>query len=62
MPESLRRRVVATLLVLSATACQHDPNVYRWVTDLPDDPAPSPEYVIAPNDVLSIRVWNQDQL
>jgi polysaccharide biosynthesis/export protein len=62
MPRYLNRRVVVVLLALAAAACQHDPNVYRWVTDLPDEPAPSSEYVISPNDVLSIRVWNQEQL
>ncbi len=58
------RLVIVALLVLTTTttACEHSGVGYRWVTDLPAQPAPSSEYVISPNDVLSIRVWNQDQL
>jgi polysaccharide export outer membrane protein len=63
MPRYIHRLFVIALLVLTSTttACQHNPG-YRWVADLPAQPAPSSEYVISPNDVLSIRVWNQEQL
>jgi polysaccharide biosynthesis/export protein len=64
MPRHVHRRAVVSLLAFAAaaTACQHDPNVYRWASDMPDESAPSPEYVISPNDLLGIRVWNQEQL
>jgi polysaccharide biosynthesis/export protein len=61
MLRSPNRLAVAALLALAA-ACQHDANASRWITELPEEPTPSPDYVISPNDVLSIRVWNQEQL
>jgi polysaccharide export outer membrane protein len=32
------------------------------VEDLPPAPAPDPEYHVAPGDVLSVRVWNQESM
>jgi polysaccharide export outer membrane protein len=61
-PGSSTRLLALLTLAAAAAACARVPNAYHWVTDLPDEPAPSPEYVIAANDVLSIRVWNQEQL
>jgi polysaccharide export outer membrane protein len=53
------------LVLLAACAfasCRHD-EPFVWVQDLADPPpAPSTEYVVAPGDVLNIRVWNQDSM
>jgi polysaccharide biosynthesis/export protein len=65
MPSGLFRRALALALCAGAMtfgSCKHD-EAFVWVDDLPDPPAtPASEYVIAPGDVLSVRVWNQNEM
>jgi polysaccharide export outer membrane protein len=60
LPRADRLAVAFALaLALLAGACAHDE--YVWVADFPRSAPPQVgEYVVAPGDVLSIRVWNQD--
>jgi polysaccharide biosynthesis/export protein len=49
-------------LVVFASACAHEEH-YVWVDDVPSSMVDTPAvYVIQPGDLLSIRVWNQDNM
>jgi polysaccharide biosynthesis/export protein len=51
-----------SLLLAVATACAHEEH-YVWVDDVPSSMVDTPSvYVIQPGDLLSIRVWNQDNM
>ena len=55
-PESL---LLAAALA-AATGCSHVGD-YVWVDDIKEPPAPAEtDYVIAPSDVLNVRVFNQE--
>jgi polysaccharide export outer membrane protein len=55
------RVLLIALLGLSAAACRHAGD-YVWARDLPASSTADPAYVIAPGDVLVVRVWNDDAL
>ncbi len=50
--------LLAAVLPL-ASACRHAGD-YVWARDLPPAPASDAAYVIAPGDVLGVRVWNDE--
>jgi polysaccharide export outer membrane protein len=54
------RVLLLAALGLSA-ACRHAGD-YVWARDLPASATADPAYVIAPGDVLVVRVWNDDGL
>jgi polysaccharide export outer membrane protein len=55
------RVLLLTMLGLSVTACRHA-GEYVWARDLPPQATADPAYLIAPGDVLVVRVWNDDGL
>lgn len=59
--EPTRVLLLSALVGLSAAACRHA-GEYVWARDLPAASAADPAYVIAPGDVLVVRVWNDDAL
>jgi polysaccharide biosynthesis/export protein len=44
-----------------SAACRHE-GEYVWGRDIAADSATDPAYVIAPGDVLAVRVWNDEAL
>jgi polysaccharide export outer membrane protein len=54
------RLLLVTVLGLSS-ACRHA-GEYVWARDVVADSAADPPYVIAPGDVLAVRVWNDEGL
>jgi len=62
---SWQRRVVkiVRLLVLCAlSASCADMGKFVWVSDLPKTPPAEHSFIISPGDLLSVRVYNQDQI
>ena len=56
------RLLQLSLLLAVAVACAHEEH-YVWVDDVPSSMVDTPSvYVIQPGDLLSIRVWNQDNM
>jgi len=54
--------LAAIALATSLLACGA-PRSYLWVDEVSEPPPPDPaEYHIAPGDVLSVRVWNQESM
>jgi polysaccharide export outer membrane protein len=55
-------RLISVFSLLVFTACAHEEH-YVWVDDVPASMLDTPSvYVIQPGDLLSIRVWNQDNM
>lgn len=53
------RLFLASFFAVAASACGPS-GAYVWVTQLPPEQAASSEYLIAPGDVLNVRVYMQD--
>jgi len=56
------QRAAALLALLVAAGCRAHAASGIPVEHLPPAPPADPEYRIAPGDVLSVRVWNQDSM
>lgn len=59
---TLARRAAALLMLLAAASCHGPSGGWIPIERLPPTPPPDSEYRIAPGDVLSVRVWNQDSM
>lgn len=61
---SLRALLTRSALCAALLACACAPiGPYTWVDDVAETPvAPESAYLIAPGDLLGIKVWNQDSL
>jgi polysaccharide export outer membrane protein len=62
MINRLCRRTATLALLLVAAACRSPSAGGIPVEHLPPAPPADPEYHIAPGDVLSVRVWNQESM
>lgn len=55
------RVLLIAALVLPAAACRHA-GEYVWARELPASSTADPAYVIAPGDVIVVKVWNDEGL
>ncbi len=58
----MRNALVLASVLAALAACSHEQH-YVWVEDIPSTMVETPAvYVIQPGDLLSIKVWNQDNM
>ncbi|MBK7862780.1 MAG: polysaccharide biosynthesis/export family protein [Archangiaceae bacterium] len=57
-----RAAIIAALAVLGGAACRHDTGAFVWVDDFKQEARPDGEYVIRPGDLVSVRVYGQDNM
>jgi len=61
-PETLALALALALAVAASTGCSTSSGSYVWVHDYAAPPAPELKDVIGPGDVISVHVWNAEQM